>query len=90
MARPAGAGMFISYVAGMFKRRPWKYFVFSFMGIFPSSLGLLFLGKVYKNRAQEVMDAIGSNSIHVLLGLLVFLGIFLTVKHLILPQFKGH
>mgnify|MGYP001059626782 CR=1 FL=1 len=90
LARPAGAGMFISYVAGMFKMRLWKYFVFTFMGIFPWSLGLLFLGKVYKNRAHEVMDAIGSNSIHVLLGLLVFYGVFLTVKHLILPQFKGH
>jgi membrane protein DedA with SNARE-associated domain len=44
LSRPFSVGNYISYISGMSRIRPWRFVGFTFLGIFPWSTLLLYLG----------------------------------------------
>jgi len=71
VARPAGAGMFISFVAGMSRIKLWRYLLFTLAGTYPWSFALLFLGRTYKGNADRVFNLFQTYSAYIFAGLLV-------------------
>jgi membrane protein DedA with SNARE-associated domain len=62
--RPFGIGNYISYVAGICKVKPLKYGIWTFIGIYPWSLTVLFLGKYYKGNLANLKHALTSGASH--------------------------
>lgn len=44
LSRPLSIGNYISYISGISRIRPWRFVFFTFLGIFPWSTLLLFVG----------------------------------------------
>jgi len=80
-ARPSGAGMFISFAAGMGRVKLWRYLLLTVAGTYPWYLLLLFLGRAYKGNAEKVFNLIQTYSGYIFAGIvaavLIWAGIYL-------------
>lgn len=60
LSRPFGVGNYISYVAGMSKINIGKYLLLTFIGIYPWSFVMLFLGDYFNGNIEEVREFFSS------------------------------
>jgi len=67
-ARPAGAGMFISFIAGIGRVKLWKYLLFTILGTYPWYFFLLYLGFVHKGNAERVLILIQTHKEYIFAG----------------------
>lgn len=58
LSRPFGIGNYISYVAGLSKVRFAKYFLLTFIGIYPWSYIMIQVGKYFKGNYEVFMEFI--------------------------------
>lgn len=56
LTRPFSVGNYISYVAGMFRVKAWRYGFITFLGVFPWSVAMLLLGRVFKGNVEAVVS----------------------------------
>lgn len=63
-SRPFGIGNYISYVAGISKVHIMKYFIFTFLGIYPWSYIMILLGDYFKGNYEALKDYFSTYSIY--------------------------
>lgn len=81
LSRLVGTGS-ISYVAGMSKIKYWKYGLLTFLGNYPWSFLLLFLGRLYKGRTETISGLVKLYGRYFYLGLVVLLIGYASIKFL--------
>ncbi|MFZ3579960.1 DedA family protein [Virgibacillus sp. DJP39] len=74
-SRPFGLGNYISYVAGMSKMKIITYLLFTFIGIFPWSYGMLLLGNYFNGSYQAFKSFYKNNSIYLYIAVAIIVGI---------------
>src|SRR5699024_7485871 len=60
LSRPFGVGNYISYVAGMSGVHVFKYFILTFLGIYPWSYVMIFLGDYFNGNYDAFMNFFSS------------------------------
>ncbi|MGG4036720.1 DedA family protein [Heyndrickxia ginsengihumi] len=79
--RPFSIGNYISYVAGLCKIPRWKYSILTFIGIYPWSIAVLFLGKSYLTFVYEINKQFSySTSVLYPVGIMLIVLLFLLVS----------
>ena len=69
ITRPLGVGNYVSYVSGMSKVKAWVFAVLTFVGIFPWTIAMLWIGK--NGNIKSVQAIFGSIQKYVFLILIV-------------------
>ncbi|PWA09773.1 hypothetical protein DCC39_12485 [Pueribacillus theae] len=64
LSRPFGIGNYISYVAGMSRVHFFKYFVLTFLGIYPWSYIMILLGDYFNGNYEAFKNYFSSYSIY--------------------------
>ncbi|MEK3889139.1 DedA family protein [Bacillus sp. FSL K6-3431] len=83
LSRPFGIGNYISYVAGIGKVNLFKYFILTFLGIYPWSYVMILLGNYFKGNYETFKDYFSSYGIYVYLFIaviLIFIGLLFYYK----------
>ena len=80
ISRWFGWGNKISYIAGISKINPVTYGLLTFTGIFPWSLLMVNLGKVFKGNLGQVLDLIKKYSIYLYSVVAVFVIIYIIIS----------
>lgn len=80
LTRPFGVGNYISYVAGMFRVKGWTYGLLTFIGIYPWSVAMLWLGRLFKGNAQIVQKTFQSYQGHIFASV-VFVSVCLVILY---------
>ncbi|GAB3796271.1 DedA family protein [Virgibacillus kimchii] len=75
LSRPFGIGNYISYIAGLSKVNPCKFFLLTFLGIYPWSVVMLWLGDYFNGNTEAFNQFFRSQQIY----LYGFIGIVITV-----------
>lgn len=57
LLRPFAVGNYVSYIAGMSRVKLWKYILFTFIGIYPWSFAMLFVGKFTKGNIATALES---------------------------------
>lgn len=57
LLRPFAVGNYVSYIAGMSRVKLWKYILFTFLGIYPWSFAMLFLGRFTKGNIAAALKS---------------------------------
>jgi membrane protein DedA with SNARE-associated domain len=83
LARPLSIGNYISFISGICKVNPWRYLLFTFLGVFPWNVVLLFVG--YNGSIEKITSFLHSLQ-HIGLWIVVLLvvavlGWFLAVRY---------
>src|SRR5690625_2835963 len=73
LSRPFGVGNYISYVAGMSGVHVFKYFILTFLGIYPWSYIMIFLGDYFNGNYDAFMNFFSSNSIYIYSALFIII-----------------
>ncbi|MBE4906924.1 VTT domain-containing protein [Bacillus luteolus] len=71
ISRPFGIGNYISYVAGISKVRLLQYLTLTFLGIYPWSFIMLYLGNYFNGNVEAVQAFFSSYSLYAYIVLLV-------------------
>lgn len=58
LSRPTFLGNYFSYIAGMHNMNVYKFLLYTFMGIFPWTLFMCYLGYAVINSAEQVLEII--------------------------------
>ncbi|MBO0995904.1 DedA family protein [Bacillus sp. SD088] len=64
LSRPFGIGNYISYIAGMSNVQLYKYIILTFIGIYPWSYVMIFLGNYFKGNYQAFQHFFESYSFY--------------------------
>lgn len=75
ISRPFGIGNYISYVAGISRVRMLQYLILTFLGIFPWSFIMLFLGDYFNGNVEAVRGFFSSYSIYAYVAVVLVVGI---------------
>ncbi len=65
--RPFGLGNYISYIAGMSRVHPLRYGIYTIIGIYPWSLGMLWLGRFSRGNAAVIAQVLQEHQGYLLL-----------------------
>ncbi|MCY8755541.1 DedA family protein [Bacillus haynesii] len=57
LSRPFGIGNYISYIAGISKVNLFKYLILTFLGIYPWSFFVIFLGNYFNGNYESLKNA---------------------------------
>ncbi|MCF6136576.1 DedA family protein [Pseudalkalibacillus berkeleyi] len=71
LTRPIGLGNYISYLAGGSRVKAWKFGLLTFVGIFPWTVTMLWLGN--SGNLKAVTSFLGDIQVYLLIGLAVVL-----------------
>ncbi|PAV28259.1 hypothetical protein CIL05_17995 [Virgibacillus profundi] len=82
ISRPFGIGNYISYVAGLSKVNPLKYFLLTFIGIYPWSFIMMFLGDYFNGNFTAIKQFFKDQSIYGYAAafIVILIGLFYIVK----------
>lgn len=82
ISRPFGIGNYISYVAGLSKVNPFKYFLLTFIGIYPWSYVMMFLGDYFNGSYEAIKQFFREQSIYGFGAafIVILIGLFYIVK----------
>lgn len=72
LSRPFGVGNYISYVAGLSKVNPLKFFLLTFLGIYPWSVVMLWLGDYFNGNIEAVIQLFQTKQVY-FYGIIVFI-----------------
>src|SRR5699024_3844897 len=64
LSRPFGVGNYISYVAGLSKVNPLKFFLLTFLGIYPWSVVMLWLGDYFNGNIEAVIQLFQTKQVY--------------------------
>lgn len=73
LSRPFGVGNYISYIAGLSKINPVKFFLLTFLGIYPWCVVMLWLGDYFNGNIEAVMQVFHSPEVYLfgLVGIII-------------------
>lgn len=82
ISRPFGIGNYISYVAGLSKVNPFKYFLLTLIGIYPWSYGMMFLGDYFNGSYEAIKQFFREQSIYGYAAafIVILIGLFYIVR----------
>lgn len=72
LSRPFGVGNYISYAAGLSKVNPLKFFLLTFLGIYPWSVVMLWLGDYFNGNIEAVIQLFQTKQVY-FYGIIVFI-----------------
>jgi membrane protein DedA with SNARE-associated domain len=75
ISRPFGIGNYISYIAGLSKVNPFKFFILTFFGIYPWSVIMLWLGDFFNGNVEAFSSFFISQRIY-LYWVIGIIGVF--------------
>lgn len=77
-----GWGNYISYIAGAMKINKKKFFLLTFIGIYPWTFSVIFLGEKFKDRLRFITSSINNinNYIYIIVIIIILLFIFLKYR----------
>jgi len=78
LSRPFGVGNYISYIAGLSKVNPFKFFLLTFLGIYPWSVIMLWLGDYFNGNVDAFNQFFRSQQIYLygIIGIVMIVGVF--------------
>jgi membrane protein DedA with SNARE-associated domain len=78
LSRPFGVGNYISYIAGLSRVKPLKFFLLTFLGIYPWSVIMLWLGDYFSGNVEAVHQFFRSQQIYLygMAGIVIIAGGF--------------
>lgn len=83
-SRPFGIGNYISYVAGISKVHIMKYFILTFLGIYPWSYMMILLGDYFNGNYEALKDYFSTYSMYgygiIIIAILAGLIIYIKMK----------
>ena len=82
ISRPFGLGNYISYVAGLSKVNALKYFLLTFIGIYPWSFIMMFMGDYFNGNFATIKQFFKEQSIYFYAAafILVLIGLYYIVR----------
>ncbi|HLR68897.1 DedA family protein [Virgibacillus alimentarius] len=89
LSRPFGVGNYISYIAGMSNVNVFKYFILTFIGIYPWSYVMIILGDFFNGNYEAFKQFFQSYSMYIygtVIILVIVIALFLYKK---IKQRKG-
>lgn len=81
ISRPLGIGNYISYVAGMSKIHIVKYFLLTFIGIYPWSYMMLFLGDYFNGSYEAFKRYFDSYSLYIYVALAIIAVVVIVIVY---------
>ncbi|MFA1821079.1 DedA family protein [Virgibacillus oceani] len=78
LSRPFGVGNYISYIAGLSKVNPIRFFLLTFLGIYPWSMIMLWLGHYFSGNTEAFYEFFRSQQIYLygVVGAVIVVGAF--------------